>query len=299
MKAQDLAPRQVQPRRPVPALCLCCRAALLVLSGLFHAGVYLVDRGRGRARCRGGSRSCSASRSASPWRPWPGSWVLAGRPAGWCSAACPGLGRRGGPHLDADMAGRRVALQRGDHLRRDGLLGHGLAGVADRRAGGLITVWSFLRIDAPASLAAIRAGLVLMLVSQAVGVQMIVEGGNTFGPAGAEAAPCRDACTRCRSCPRWRSCCRCRSPPNDEGEGRGTRRDRVRRPDRLDDGADLQRAAPARRRRRHDGARAGRACPAGDRRLDALRGLGPRLRPPAGPPALASPVDQDRVDQKG
>ena len=45
-------------------------------------------------------------------------------------------------------------------------------------------------MDAPPSLAwAIRAGLTLMLVSQAVGAQMIAEGGNTFGAAGALKVP--------------------------------------------------------------------------------------------------------------
>jgi hypothetical protein len=53
-----------------------------------------------------------------------------------------------------------------------------------------VTVRSFFRIDAPASLAlAIRLGLVLMLASQAVGGQMIAEGGNTFGAAGALKVP--------------------------------------------------------------------------------------------------------------
>jgi len=53
-----------------------------------------------------------------------------------------------------------------------------------------ITVRSFWPMDAPASLAwAIRIGLVLLLVSQAVGVQMISEGGNTFGAAGALKVP--------------------------------------------------------------------------------------------------------------
>jgi hypothetical protein len=53
-----------------------------------------------------------------------------------------------------------------------------------------VTVRSFFAQDAPSSLAwAIRAGLVLMIVSQAVGVQMIVEGGNTFGAAGALKVP--------------------------------------------------------------------------------------------------------------
>ncbi|MPZ61866.1 MAG: hypothetical protein GEU93_11330 [Propionibacteriales bacterium] len=53
-----------------------------------------------------------------------------------------------------------------------------------------ITVWTFARLDAPASLVfAIRIGLVLMLLSQVVGVQMIVEGGNTFGDQGALKVP--------------------------------------------------------------------------------------------------------------
>jgi hypothetical protein len=54
----------------------------------------------------------------------------------------------------------------------------------------IIAVWALIRLDAPPSLAfAIRAGLVLMLVSQGVGVQMIVEGGNTFGDDGALKVP--------------------------------------------------------------------------------------------------------------
>ena len=53
-----------------------------------------------------------------------------------------------------------------------------------------IAVRSFFPMDAPPSLAwAIRIGLVLMLLSQAVGVQMIIEGGNTFGAAGALKLP--------------------------------------------------------------------------------------------------------------
>lgn len=53
-----------------------------------------------------------------------------------------------------------------------------------------IAVRSFFRLDAPPSLAwAIRLGLVLMLVSQAVGVHMIIEGGNTFGAAGSMKLP--------------------------------------------------------------------------------------------------------------
>jgi hypothetical protein len=54
----------------------------------------------------------------------------------------------------------------------------------------VITIRSFWPMDAPTSLAwAIRIGLVLLLASQAVGVQMIAEGGNTFGAAGALKVP--------------------------------------------------------------------------------------------------------------
>src|SRR3954452_1747436 len=54
----------------------------------------------------------------------------------------------------------------------------------------VVTALAFFPLDAPPSLAwAIRIGLVLMLVSQAVGVQMITEGGNTFGAAGALKVP--------------------------------------------------------------------------------------------------------------
>ena len=54
----------------------------------------------------------------------------------------------------------------------------------------VVTIRSFWPMDAPTSLAwAIRIGLVLLLVSQAVGVQMIAEGGSTFGAAGALKVP--------------------------------------------------------------------------------------------------------------
>jgi hypothetical protein len=54
----------------------------------------------------------------------------------------------------------------------------------------VLTVLSFLRQDAPPSLAwAIRTGLVLMIVGQAVGVQMIAARSNTYGDAGALKVP--------------------------------------------------------------------------------------------------------------
>lgn len=54
----------------------------------------------------------------------------------------------------------------------------------------VVTIRSLASTDVPPSLAwSIRAGLVLMLVSQAVGVQMIIEEGNTFGAEGALKVP--------------------------------------------------------------------------------------------------------------
>jgi hypothetical protein len=54
----------------------------------------------------------------------------------------------------------------------------------------VVTVRAFFPMDAPPPLAwAIRTGLVLMLVSQSVGVEMIAVGGNTFGASGALKVP--------------------------------------------------------------------------------------------------------------
>jgi hypothetical protein len=53
-----------------------------------------------------------------------------------------------------------------------------------------VTGWSFLSLEAPRSLAwAIRIGLLLVLVSQAVGGAMIANDSNTFGAAGAAKVP--------------------------------------------------------------------------------------------------------------
>ena len=78
-----------------------------------------------------------------------------------------------------------------------------------------VTIRAFLRLDAAPSLAlAIRLGLLLMLVSQAVGAQMIAEGGNTFGGRARSRCPTRSRCTPSRCCRRWLSCCCCPAPPS-------------------------------------------------------------------------------------
>ena len=111
----------------------------------------------------------------------------------------------------------------------------------------LVTVWSFFRLDAPAGLAlAIRAGLVLMLVGQAVGVQMILEGGNTFGTAGALKVPHALTLHAVQVLPGPRAAAPAvrlgRARPGPGGAGRDRR---VRRPDRRHPAADVRRTGTA------------------------------------------------------
>ena len=83
----------------------------------------------------------------------------------------------------------------------------------------VMAVWSFFRVDASASLAlAIRSGLVL-LVSQMVGVQMIVEGGNTFGANGALKMPHALTLHAIQMLPALALCCRCQRRESVTGSG--------------------------------------------------------------------------------
>lgn len=52
-----------------------------------------------------------------------------------------------------------------------------------------VTIRAFVRLASASLALAIRAGLVLMLASQAVGLQVITEGGNTVGAEGALEVP--------------------------------------------------------------------------------------------------------------
>lgn len=164
-------------------------AALLVLGGAVHGVVYLVEGG-----AWGGPVS---------WRKpivfglsfgitlatvtWFMTFIRPRRAVGWIVLGLFAVASLGEVLLISMQTWRGVASHFNEDTEFDGMV-FGLMG-ALVAVVALVTVFvaarSFFHVDAPASLAwAIRLGLVLMLVSQAVGVQMIVQGGNTFGVAG-------------------------------------------------------------------------------------------------------------------
>jgi hypothetical protein len=168
--------------------------ALLVLSGLFHVAVYLVDGGpwEGPVSWRkpvvfGLSFGITLATLA-----WVVGFLRAGKVATWAMTLILVTASVGEVALITMQRWRGVA----SHFNRDtafdasvfDLMGMLVTLVVVVTV--VVTVWSFVRLDAPPSLRlAIRAGLVLMLVSQMVGVQMIVEGGKTFGAGGALKVP--------------------------------------------------------------------------------------------------------------
>jgi hypothetical protein len=169
-------------------------AALLVISGAFHGVVYLVEGG-----AWGGPIS---------WRKpivfglsfgitlatltWFMTFLRPRRAVGWTVLGLFALASIGEVFLISMQEWRGVASHFNEDTAFDGLVFSLMGGLVSLI--GLITVFvavrSFFSVDAPASLAwAIRIGLVLMLVSQAVGVLMIVQGGNTVGTAGEAKIP--------------------------------------------------------------------------------------------------------------
>ena len=169
-------------------------AALLVLAGLFHVGVFLSDGGpwEGPLSWRkpivfGLSFGVTVATLA---------WVLGflhpRRAVAWVVVAVLAVASVGEVALISLQTWRGVPSHFNNSTPFDetvfSLMGMLVTVLVVLTV--LVTVWSFFRLDAPAGLAlAIRAGLVLMLVGQAVGVQMILEGGNTFGTAGALKVP--------------------------------------------------------------------------------------------------------------
>ncbi|MFG1812792.1 hypothetical protein ACGFIF_03410 [Kribbella sp. NPDC049174] len=168
--------------------------ALLVLSGLFHLVVYLVDGGPW-----GGPLS---------WRKpivfglsfgitlvtiaWLMPFLRAGRVTGWIVVGLFSVASVAEVFLISMQTWRGVASHFNETTQFDSSV-FSFMGMLVMLIAVLtvyVTVRSFVRMDAPPSLAwALRLGLVLMLVSQAVGAQMIAEGGNTYGVAGALKVP--------------------------------------------------------------------------------------------------------------
>jgi hypothetical protein len=168
--------------------------ALLVASGLFHVVVYLLD---------GGGWDGPLS-----WRKpvvfglsfgitlvtvtWILGFLRMPRVAGWLLVGLFAAASLGEVVLISMQTWRGVASHFNEATPFDSAVFSAMGMLVSVIAllTVVVTVWAFVRLDAPASLAlAIRLGLVLMLVSQAVGVQMIAEGGSTFGAAGALKLP--------------------------------------------------------------------------------------------------------------
>lgn len=168
--------------------------ALLVLSGAFHGIVYLVDGGMW-----GGPLS---------WRKpivfglsfgitlvtltWFMTFLRPKKILAWIVLGLFAVASLGEVFLISMQTWRGVASHFNEDTTFDASV-FSTMGMLVALVGAItvfIAVRSFWPMDAPPSLAwAIRAGLVLMLISQAVGVQMIIEGGNTFGADGALKVP--------------------------------------------------------------------------------------------------------------
>jgi len=169
-------------------------SALLVLSGAFHAVVFLVD---------GGSWEGPVS-----WRKpivfglsfgitlltlaWIAGLLRVRKTTGWIVIGVLTVASVGEVALVSMQKWRGVPSHFNESTDFDGMvfsiMGMLVALIAIMTV--VVAIRSFGSFDVPSSLRwAVRAGLVLMLVSQAVGVQMIIEEGNTFGTEGALKVP--------------------------------------------------------------------------------------------------------------
>ena len=181
------------PVEPFQRFAYWC-AALLVLSGIFHLGVFVADGGtwEGPLSWRkpivfGLSFGITLATMA-----WVMTFIKPRRRWGWVLIGVFSVASVLEVALITMQTWRGVASHFNEETAFDGTVFSAMGMLVGMVAlvTVVIAVWALFSLDAPPSLAfAIRAGLVLMLVSQAVGVQMIVEGGNTFGADGALKVP--------------------------------------------------------------------------------------------------------------
>ena len=169
-------------------------ASLLLLSGLFHLVVFLVDGGGwdGPLSWRKPVVFGLSFGITLATITWLMPFLRTGKVTGWIVVGLFALASLGEVFLVSMQTWRGVASHFNESTSFDGAVFSFMGMLVSLLA--LLTVYvtirSFFRMDAPAPLAlAIRLGLVLMLVSQAVGAQMIAEDGNTFGTAGALKVP--------------------------------------------------------------------------------------------------------------
>jgi len=168
--------------------------ALLVLSGAFHAVVFLVDGGswEGPVSWRkpivfGLSFGISLVTLA-----WIAGLIRMRKVTGWIVVGVLTVASVGEVALISMQKWRDVPSHFNESTNFDSmvfsLMGMLVALIAVMTV--VVAIRSFASMGVPPSLAwSVRAGLVLMLVSQAVGVQMIIEQGNTFGSEGALKVP--------------------------------------------------------------------------------------------------------------
>jgi len=162
---------------------------LLLASSLFHAGLLIVT---------GGSRKGDVS-----WRKpilfgesfgltavsvaWVMTFLAMQRSVGWLLSLSLGLANAYEVIWVSFQQWRGVPSHFNNATPFDQSL-FALAGISIGFTGVVVlvvTVWSFVRLEAPLSFAwAIRVGLALLLLGQVFGIPMIQLGGHTFAPAG-------------------------------------------------------------------------------------------------------------------
>lgn len=168
--------------------------ALLVLSGAFHFVVYLVVGGpwEGPVSWRKPTVFGLSFGITVATLTWFMSFLRPRRPTGWLTVGILAIASLGEVALVSMQQWRGVPSHFNESTTFDGVVFSvmGMLVAVIVLVTVFVAIRSFFHVNAPASLSwAIRAGLVLMLVSQAVGIQMIVEGANTFGTAGALKVP--------------------------------------------------------------------------------------------------------------
>jgi len=181
------------PVEPYQRFAYWC-AALLVLSGIFHLGVYVVDGGpwEGPLSWRKPIVFGLSFGITLATLSWIMTFIRPRRRWGWVLLGVFSVASLLEVFLISMQTWRGVASHFNEETTFDGLVfsAMGMLVAIVALVTVVIAVWAHRSLDAPPSLAlAIRLGLLLMLVSQAVGVQMIVEGGNTFGAEGALKVP--------------------------------------------------------------------------------------------------------------
>jgi hypothetical protein len=181
------------PVEPYQRFAYWC-AALLVLSGIFHLGVYVVDGGpwEGPLSWRKPIVFGLSFGITLATLSWVMTFIRPTRRWGWTLLGVFSVASVLEVALISMQTWRGVASHFNEETAFDALVfsAMGMLVAMVALVTVVIAVMALRTLDAPPSLAlAIRLGLVLMLVSQVVGVQMIVEGGNTFGAEGALKVP--------------------------------------------------------------------------------------------------------------